>query len=217
VALTLDAFNLSNLPSHDLNPSQALAGVGMGVANYRHDQERAARKRKKVDLHISFPFLSFAQVFNRLQFSPFRSPFFQITADQEMRESARENIRTEGGRTAEEVEEEVLKMLPLRDFDDEELDEQGKTSCVCTHLSSVFAIGIISTTIAPKQNLLTLCFLFSAFFCRKTNKYQSQRQQKQRQQTSQALCTRYPCSYGSCSTLSACSSSRFAAPCSGSR
>lgn len=43
-----------------------------------------------------------------------------------MRESARENIRTEGGRTAEEVEEEVLKMLPLRDFDDEELDEQGK-------------------------------------------------------------------------------------------
>ena len=77
-----------------------------------------------------------------------------------MRESARVNIRTEGGRTAEEVEEEVLKMLPLRDFDDEELDEQGsklKLNAPCCffhplHLSSVFTMSSVSSMAnAPKH------------------------------------------------------------------
>jgi hypothetical protein len=42
-----------------------------------------------------------------------------------MRAKAREAIKTEGGKTDEDIEEEVKKMLPDRDWDDEELDEQG--------------------------------------------------------------------------------------------
>jgi len=43
-----------------------------------------------------------------------------------LRNKARMAIRTEGGKDDAEVEAEVKKMLPDRDWDDEELDEQGR-------------------------------------------------------------------------------------------
>lgn len=44
----------------------------------------------------------------------------------EKRQKLRETIKAEGKRTDLEIEQEVLKMCPDRDFDDEELDEIGK-------------------------------------------------------------------------------------------
>jgi hypothetical protein len=43
-----------------------------------------------------------------------------------MRAKARAAIQTEGGKAEGAVEAEVKKMLPDRDWDDEELDEQGE-------------------------------------------------------------------------------------------
>ena len=54
----------------------------------------------------------------------------QIKAHEDTRAKARAAIEAEGTQlTPEQLEVEVKKMVPDRDFDEEELDEQGRWLC----------------------------------------------------------------------------------------
>ena len=119
---------------------QALAGVGMGVANWHHDQERVKKKKTKV-CSTGNTFLSCKRFAHRravctqhigpqasISSSPPRTcaSGMQISAYEELRASARVNLKAEDpSQTLEKVEEEVKKMLPDRDYTDEEMEEQA--------------------------------------------------------------------------------------------